>query len=77
MSATGAQILGAADLVITLYERISVLVDTARKEGLITVEEQAARIARVKAIGTEVGVEVIDPPAPPSGNPPPESDQSG
>lgn len=64
---TGSEILLLADFLISGAERGAALLAQARREGLITAEEQQARIDRVKVIGTRVGVEVIDPPGPPTG----------
>jgi hypothetical protein len=44
------------DLLLTAAERIASQIAQARAEGLITVEEQQARLARVDAIREQVGL---------------------
>lgn len=55
-------VLAAIDAGITAYERIVALMAEARKEGLITAEEQQERLDRVNRLYGRVGV-----PLPPSG----------
>ena len=44
------------DLLLTAAERIAGQIAQARKEGLVTVEEQQERLARVDAIRSIVGL---------------------
>jgi len=44
------------DLLLTAAERIASQIAQARADGLITVEEQQARLARVDAIREQVGL---------------------
>ena len=48
--------LALMDLLLTAAERIASQIAQARKENLITVEEQQARLARVDAIRDQVGL---------------------
>jgi len=48
--------LALFDLLLTGLEKIGQQIAEAKKQGLITVDEQQARLARVDAIRQEVGL---------------------
>jgi len=49
-------ILALVDAGISTYEHAIRLLEQARKDGLITAEEQAARLAKVQDIRARVGL---------------------
>ena len=49
-------ILAVIDAGITGYERVLKLMDEARKAGVITLEEQQERMAKVNDIRAEIGL---------------------